>query len=231
MSDYKCIFFDLDHTLWDYETNSDETLSELFLAYQLPEIGISDCSSFQKQFKKVNLELWDLYDRGIIDSQVIRQERFKKILHHFSIADEKLCSDLSIEYLNTCPKKATLIPHAIQTLEYLTSKYAMTVVTNGFEEIQNIKLTSGNLHRFFDHIITSQKAGHKKPSREIFEYAMHVNGVKADEVIMIGDNLITDIGGAMGASIDAVFFNPEGIKHDVSVKHDIRSLAELQIIL
>lgn len=231
MKAYKCIFFDLDHTLWDYETNSCETLDELFRFYNLANSGISDCSSFQQQFKKINLYLWNLYDNGMIDSEVIRKERFKMILEHFNIVDEKLCLNLSTDYLNTCPKKGTLVPNALETLDYLAGKYSMTVVTNGFEEIQNIKLSSGNLHRFFDHVVTSQKAGHKKPSREIFEFAMKANSIESHEAIMIGDNLVTDIGGAINASIDSVFYNPALIGHNVNVKHEINNLVELQNIL
>lgn len=231
MKPYKVIFFDLDHTLWDYESNSCETLQELFDHYDLKTNGVVDCKTFQQQFKKVNTELWELYDRGLITSEVIRKERFKKILSHFSINDESLCEKLSVDYLYACPKKAGLIPYAIETLDYLSSNYAMTVVTNGFEEIQNLKLAAGNLHRYFDHIVTSQKAGAKKPSRQIFEYAMKAHNVKANEVAMIGDNLITDIGGALNASIDTIYFNPERIPHDVEVKHEISCLSDLRNIL
>jgi YjjG family noncanonical pyrimidine nucleotidase len=231
MRPYKCIFFDLDHTLWDYDTNSCSTLRELYSAFGLQTLGITDCDSFEQQFKKVNLQLWDLYDRGLIGSEVIRRERFKQILQHFNINDEKLCIDLSAEYMQSCPRKGTLLPYALETLNYLSDRYSMTVVTNGFEEVQHIKLTAGNLHRFFTHIVTSQKAGYKKPSREIFDYAMKANNVLPNEVIMIGDNLVTDIGGARNAAIDTVFFNPERVAHDVAVKHEISSLAELQNIL
>lgn len=231
MKHYKCIFFDLDHTLWDYETNSCDTLQELFNNYGLADCGVTDCTSFQQQFRKINIELWDLYDRGVITNDIIRAQRFKRILEHFNVFDEKLCNDLSVDYLNECPKRAKLMPHAIETLEYLADHYEMTVVTNGFEEIQNVKLTAGNLHGFFNHVITSQKAGHRKPSREIFEYAMKVNGIQSHEAVMIGDNLITDIGGARNAQIDPIFFNPDKIVHKSDVKHEITSLAELQDIL
>jgi putative hydrolase of the HAD superfamily len=107
----------------------------------------------------------------------------------------------------------------------------MTIVTNGFDEIQTLKMTAGNLHRYFDHIVTSQKAGHRKPAKGIFEYAMKINNASADEVVMIGDNLVTDIGGAINASIDTIFFNPEKINHGVNVKHEIGCLSELQKIL
>ena len=228
---YKCIFFDLDHTLWDYETNSCDTLGEIYSNYRLFDLGVDDIQRFQERFRTVNTSLWDLYDRGLINSEVIRKERFKQILAHFSIVDERLCEDISVEYLYSCPKKANLVPRALETLEYLSVHYAMTVVTNGFEEIQNVKLTAGNIHRFFDHVVTSQKAGYKKPSPGIFEYAMQANGVKREEVIMIGDNLLTDIAGALNSSIDAVFYNPAKITHGVEVKHEINCLSELQRIL
>jgi putative hydrolase of the HAD superfamily len=231
MKPYKCIFFDLDHTLWDYEVNSCDTLGELYVSYDLNAQGVYNLDTFKQQFKKVNTQLWDLYDRGMINNEVIRKERFKQILEYFDIRNEKLCQDLSVDYLHLCPQKSTLIPHALETLQYLANHYSMTVVTNGFDEIQNVKLTAGNLHSFFAHIVTSQKAGHKKPSREIFDYAMEANGVKCNEVIMIGDNLLTDIAGAQNASIDTVFFNPEKVGHTVKVKHEVTSLAELQKIL
>lgn len=231
MKPYKVIFFDLDHTLWDYEVNSCETLQELFDAHGLNAKGVCDCETFQQQFRIVNTDLWEKYDTGKITSDVIRKERFKRILGHFDIEDQELCEKLSEEYLFSCPKKSALIPFAEETLNYLADHYDMTVVTNGFEEIQNLKLTAGNLHRYFDHIITSQKAGARKPAKEIFEFAMRENNVRHHEVVMIGDNLITDIGGALNASIDTIYFNPEKIRHDVNVKYEISCLSELQNIL
>lgn len=228
---YRCIFFDLDHTLWDYETNARETLADLYVAFNLKSKGIKDADSFYHQFRKVNLALWDLYDRDLIDQDYIRKERFLQILDHFLIVDGSLSEDLSIKYLKQCPKKANLIPHALEVLSYLSDRYQLTLVTNGFEEIQHAKLASGNLRRFFKHIITSQKAGHRKPSREIFDYAMAVNEINCSDAVMIGDNLITDIGGARGASIDTIFYNPDKISHNVSVSHEISCLSELKEIL
>jgi len=228
---YKGVFFDLDHTLWDYETNSRETLNELYEQFNLQARGVTTLAAFQDKFKEVNTRLWELFDKGLIGSDVIRKERFKQILEPFQAYDEKLSENLSIDYLHSCPMKGNLMPHAIEVLDYLVDKYPLTVVTNGFEEIQNLKLTAGNLHRYFGHIVTSQKAGHRKPSREIFDYALRRNSIAHHEAIMIGDNLITDIAGAINASIDAVFFNPEQTGHEVSVHHEITSLAELRQIL
>ena len=224
---YKCIFFDLDHTLWDYETNSKETLQELFLAYSLANKGITDFESFHREFRRVNAELWVLYDAGKIGSEVIRAERFKQILEVFKAFDEKLCAEISHEYLYTCPKKGNLMPNAVSTLEYLSGKYKMSIITNGFEEIQNLKLTAGKLHKYFDHVITSQHAGFKKPSRKIFDYTLTKHSILCDQAVMIGDNLVTDIGGARQASIDSVYFNHDKISHDSEIHVEIHNLSEL----
>jgi YjjG family noncanonical pyrimidine nucleotidase len=224
---YACIFFDLDHTLWDYETNSKETLAELFTAYALADKGVTDGESFLREFKRVNAELWVLYDAGKIGSEIIRAERFKQILQAFQAYDDTLCRELSHEYLYTCPKKGNLMPHAIETLTYLSGKYKLSIITNGFEEIQNTKLSAGNLHGYFDHVVTSQQAGFKKPSKEIFEYTLGKNNIKPHQAVMIGDNLVTDIGGARQATIDSVFFNFEQIKHDAEIHVEINSLHQL----
>lgn len=229
---YTTLFFDLDHTLWDYEQNSRDTLGELYVQYDLVSKGVYDVSPFQDEFRKVNTDLWYLYDRELIDSETIRKERFKRILEHFNAYEEKLSQDLSHDYLDQCPRKKNLMPHAIEILTYLKSrKYNLTVITNGFEEIQHMKLTSANLHGYFDHIITSQKAGHRKPSREIFEFALRNHGIGCHEAIMIGDNLITDIGGSRNASIDNVFYNSESIVHQGTPDYEIQCLSELNKFL
>ena len=228
---YKCIFFDLDHTLWDYETNSAETLLELYSGYSLLSKGVPTYQDFLNHFKKVNTDLWSLYDRGLIDSEFIRKERFKRILEPFNAYEPTISENISRDYLDICPRKGQLMPYATEILNYLKQYYRLAVITNGFEEIQHMKLTAGNLHPYFDHIITSQKAGYKKPSREIFDCALQLNGITNMEAVMVGDNLITDIGGARNASIDAVFFNSEEVVHNESLHFEIRSLDELRTIL
>jgi putative hydrolase of the HAD superfamily len=123
------------------------------------------------------------------------------------------------------------MPHAIDVLNYLAPRYRLTIITNGFDEIQHLKLQSGNLTSYFDHIVTSQKAGHRKPDKRIFDFALENNNIKCHEAIMIGDNLITDIGGARNAGIANVFFNSEKIAHEDRPDHEIERLIELQAII
>jgi putative hydrolase of the HAD superfamily len=172
-----------------------------------------------------------LYDHGKISSEVIRQERFKQILSAFQVMDAALVETLSVEYLHHSPRKGGLVPHTTEVLTYLSKKYSLTVITNGFEDIQFLKLASGNLTGFFNHVVTSQKAGFKKPAREIFDYALSLNNIKPHQAIMIGDNLLTDIAGARNAGVDVIYFNPEGVPSEAEVTHEIRSLAELYALL
>jgi len=224
---YSTIFFDLDHTLWDYDASAHETLQDLYEQYGLRERGIHRFDDFHQQFKVVNRELWHLYDHGKIDSDAIRKERFKQILERLKVFDETLSINLSEDYLHICPRKGYLMPGALEALQYLVKQYSLTVITNGFEDIQRIKMEAASITSYFDHIITSQKAGYKKPAREIFVFALGENRIGSDQAIMIGDNLLTDIAGAKNASIDAIFFNPDKVEHSVTVKHEITHLDEL----
>lgn len=228
---YKTVFFDLDHTLWDFETNSRETLEELYDSHDLQKKGVTSLTAFHEIFAEVNSDLWSQYDKGLIKAEVIRAERFKRILAPFEITDEELIAKLSHEYLYSCPRKGALLPGAIDTLNYLNEKYALSLITNGFDEVQHMKLASGKIAHYFKHVVTSQQAGHKKPSREIFDYALGLHQHEASEAVMIGDNLETDIAGALNASVDAVFYNPNAINHDQNPHHEINNLNELQLIL
>src|SRR4051812_46142955 len=187
MKSYKCILFDLDHTLWDYETNSEVTLRALFSQFGLQQRGITSFKFFFETFTRVNTGLWDLHDRGLIGQDVIRLERFHKVFTEAGLDDYRLSLEFSAEYLRELPKKSILLPFAKETLDYLAAKYPMVIVTNGFDEIQGTKLTSGGIRHHFKNIVTSQRAGKKKPAKEIFLFALGEAGHACADAIMIGD--------------------------------------------
>lgn len=231
MKSYRSILFDLDHTLWDYETNSTETLHELYHDHKLVEVGIPTIDDFLKKFVSINTHLWTLYDTGQIHRDVIRYERFHKIMLEMGIDNYDLSLKLSNEYVDKSPKKGTLMPNAIEILDYLHPRYPMTIVTNGFDEIQSTKLASSGITSYFKSIVTSARAGHKKPAKEIFEFALAESGFESHETVMIGDNLLTDIGGARNASLDTVFYNPNKVSHQEQTHYEIHDLKELKDIL
>jgi YjjG family noncanonical pyrimidine nucleotidase len=232
VKEYKCILFDLDHTLWDYETNSSAALLQLYAKYELESLGAAPCDQFIKNFTKINTELWDKHDRNEITREVLRYDRFDLVFKAAGLDHRDLSLKFSEEYLTESPKGKNLVPHAKDLLDYLKEKgYSLYIVTNGFEEIQGTKIASGGITHYFDGIVTSARAGSKKPDKGIFEFVMKESGFKPVESIMIGDNLLTDIAGARNASIDHVFYNPTKVLHEDKVTYEITSLKDLFTIL
>ncbi|MCS6968242.1 MAG: YjjG family noncanonical pyrimidine nucleotidase [Cytophagales bacterium] len=227
MPAYLHIFFDLDHTLWDFERNSSETLAELYEHYQLHQYGSFSVQEFTQTFHQVNQRLWSLYNRNIIDQHTLRHERFRYIweaLGAFGLPPSGLAED----YSAICPTKPHLLPHARETLDYLTTRYRLHIITNGFHDIQQIKIRSAGIAHYFETVTTSQNAGAKKPQQAIFHYALARIGAAARQAIMVGDNLETDITGAKSSGLDAIFYNPGQIAHQEQVTLEIRCLSELQ---
>ncbi len=231
MKAYAHIFFDLDHTLWDFNRNSRETLEELFEIYSLKNYGITIFEDFVATYRVVNDRMWDQYRKGLITKEKLRATRFYQTLLAFEIDHPELAEEIDREYISRSPHKTHLFPHALDVLGYLTERYQLHIITNGFTEVQDIKLTKSGLKPFFTHRITSEAAGVNKPDPQIFRYALKEAGAKRKESLMIGDNLQVDIVGARRVGLDQVFFNPDRVPHEEKVTFEISSLEQLRQIL
>jgi putative hydrolase of the HAD superfamily len=228
---YKHLFFDLDHTLWDFETNAKETLQTLHSLHALHERGIDDFDLFFSRYSHHNEKLWDRYTKGYIKQDELRWKRVWLALLDFKIADEKLAREIAVQFLEHLPNRKNLFPHTTEILEYLTQKnYVLHLITNGFDTIQHSKLKFSNLTAYFKEVITSERAGSLKPNKEIFEFALQLTNANVEESIMIGDNIEADIKGAMGAGLDTVFVNHLRIKTEVQPTYTIYHLKELEEI-
>mgnify|MGYP000106080760 CR=1 FL=1 len=168
---YKHIFFDLDRTLWDFEKNSHEVLNDLYFKYNLLSRGIVSVEDFIKRYKVNNEKLWDLYRQNKIEKEKLRDERFRVTLEEYNIHDDKLASQIGLDYIEQCPLKTNLFPFVHSTLSFLKDRYELHIITNGFEEVQFKKLKNNNLLDYFNQVITSEQVGYKKPSKEIFNYS------------------------------------------------------------
>jgi len=228
---YKHILFDLDHTLWDFEKNSTEALLEVYDHFQLSRHNKFTAVEFILKFKEVNASLWDQYNLNKIEKEYLRNERFKLTLEGLGIQENEIPPEIGEIYIQLCPVKPHVIPHSFEVLDYLKPKYKLHIITNGFDDVQDIKLSHSKLKNYFDFIFTSERAGHKKPSKEMFEKAIEWLGADPEECIMIGDNPVTDIQGAINASLDVIYFNPGNLPHSLPVTYEIRSLIELKNIL
>jgi putative hydrolase of the HAD superfamily len=205
---YKHIFFDLDRTLWDFDSSSEMAFSEIFDKYNLFGKGIESVKTFQKAYNIHNEELWELYRVGKIEKENLRNLRFHLTLADFGIVDHELASNIGDDYLAISPLKVSLFPNALEILAYLQSKYTLHLITNGFSEVQFIKLKASGLDKYFNEVITSEDAGVKKPDVRIFEYSLQKTGAEVHESLMVGDDPEVDVKGAQNAGIDAVLFDP-----------------------
>jgi len=227
----KHIFFDLDRTLWDFETNSHSTLEELFSVFNLKGKGIPNADEFICIYKAHNEKLWRLYRVGKISQKYLRRERFQRALSDFRIQDSVLAEQIGEQYISICPKKNQLFPYSIEVLDYLSKKYKLHIITNGFHKVQHVKLKHANLTKYFDAIITSEKVGVMKPNPKIFEFALETANAKSSESVYVGDDLKVDILGCQNCRIDGIYFNPNSEKHTEKVAFEISCLSQLKAIL
>ena len=227
---YRHLFFDLDHTLWDFEKNSEATMRRLFETYGLGEKCTTDFDTLFAAFNLHNDKLWDRYRKGYIRREELRWKRMWLMLLDFKIADTPLAHELGMAYIELLPTQTLLTPHSAEVLAYCKDKYRLHLITNGFEGTQKLKLHHSGIGHYFDLLITSEKSNCLKPQRAIFDYALSASGARVEESIMIGDALDIDIAGAINAGWDQVYYNPKGQPHTSAPTFEIRDMAELMNI-
>lgn len=206
---YKDLFFDLDHTLWDFERNSRQTLQEAFERFGLEEILNTGFNQFLSVYEEINFQLWERYRAGEISREFLRNHRFKNVFAKWGVFDEFICQAVSEYYLIHSPQKVGLIEGTKEVLEYLQSHYRLHIITNGFNEVQFTKLKYSGLTPYFNEIITSENAGVNKPHSDIFRHAVNITSANPANSLMIGDHWDADIRGAAVFGMDQVWYNPE----------------------
>jgi len=228
---YADLFFDLDHTLWDFEANSKNVLEVLFLQHKLVDHVNVDFNKFYQSYSYHNKRLWDRYHHGFILQEDLKWKRMWHTLLEFKLGDEKLAKELSAKYLDLLPQQKELFPYTIEILEYLVTKnYKLHLITNGFQKTQIAKITNAGIAKYFIEVITSESANSLKPKKEIFEYAVSKCATQCCNSIMLGDNLDADIMGAMNAGMDTVFVNHLNEETLLKPTYTVHHLKELEDI-
>lgn len=228
---YKHIFFDLDHTLWDFDKNAEETLYELFHKHELKGLGLNSADIFIETYTRNNHELWANYHLGRISKDQLRETRFKKTFIELGFSPDIIPSAFEDDYLRICPTKTNLFPQAIEILNYLHKRYHLHLISNGFKESTEIKISNTGLDVYFKTIVISEVVGINKPDKAIFEYAINGAGALKHESLMIGDSLEADVRGAMSFGMDAIYFNPGKKEKPSDVRRQINHLEELMEML
>jgi len=199
------IFFDLDETLWDFAANSKATQRELFSKYRLNRF-CSDFEAYERSYHVMNDLLWEDYRNDLISKEKLRWYRFFLTLKEFGEENESLARELDQYYVRESPLKTKLVHGARNLLSYLVSKYKLHIITNGFTEVQYLKLKQSKLIDYFETITTSEQAGALKPHIGIFEFALQKAGALPEESLMIGDSWKVDILGAKRAGMQYLYF-------------------------
>ncbi len=223
----KAIFFDLDHTLWDFEKNSAIAFQAIIEKYS---IGVSH-AEFNRHYSPVNAKYWKLYRDGEISQQELRYGRLRDTFNLLGFeANDNLLNIVSEEYINLLPVNSHLHEGAIEILEYLKPKYSLHIITNGPDAVQELKLKNANIEHYFETITNSELAGCKKPHAGIFEYALKAANAEKTSSVMIGDCIEADVQGALDCGLDAIFFNEHGYEAHASIKQ-VNHLLDLKNIL
>ncbi len=198
------IFFDLDHTLWDFERNSALTYRKIFELHGME----LDLEVFLGIYVPANLRFWKMYREGRITKQALRRRRLQEVFGEMGLrvdtATVDRLADAYIEYLST---HTHLVPYSREILEYLGGRYRLHIITNGFEEVQFRKLKNSGIASFFTEVINSERAGVKKPHPAIFRLALRLAGAQPGNCVMIGDNLEADILGARAVGLQTLHYN------------------------
>lgn len=221
----KHLFFDLDHTLWDFEKNSEECLLEIYTFYgQIIPDEIS-FDRFYSVFSELNHKMWHLLDTKQITHEYLRKARFQDTFLTFGwVITDEFSLEINEMFLKLLPSKGHLIAGAKEILEQLYGKYGLHLISNGFYDIQKRKMESGGILHYFEHIITNDVAKANKPDPAIFNYALNLAQTTQYECLMIGDNIIADIEGATNAGIKAIHYDQNG---DSNATFKINKLEEL----
>lgn len=216
------IFFDLDRTLWDYDRNVKEALFELH-AEHLSQRVPSDAETFHRVFLFENGKLWEDFTANKINKDYLRAHRFLYTLRRLGLPDPKLALHLEDRYMETTPAKTHLLPGVHEVLTELSTRYALHILTNGFEDAQRFKLQNSGIDGYFDQIITSDAARSTKPNKAIFVYSEKKAATLPKHCLMIGDDWNVDVLGARKAGWQAIHVHPDA---EAGVR-DLRELTDM----
>ncbi|NDV59301.1 YjjG family noncanonical pyrimidine nucleotidase [Bacteroides sp. 519] len=226
---YKNIFFDLDDTLWAFSENSRDSFEEMYNKYNFDRY-FDSFAHYYSLYEVRNLELWELYGHNEITKEQLNQMRFSHPLQQVGVNNPLLVKTFMDNYFAVVPTKEKLMPNTKEVLEYLNPKYNLYILSNGFRELQSLKMQSSGIGGYFKKIILSEDIGIMKPYPEIFHFALSATQSELRDSIMIGDNYVNDVQGAKGVGMDNVYYNIEnrtGIPHDTTVIYDLKELKEI----
>ncbi|MEJ6792915.1 MAG: YjjG family noncanonical pyrimidine nucleotidase [Lacinutrix sp.] len=214
------VFFDLDHTLWDFDKNSALTFDIIFKKNNI----VLDTERFSKIYQPINLKYWKLYRDEKVSKSNLRYGRLKEAFDALNmVVEDHVINQLAIDYIDYLTTYNHVFDGTIEILDYLKPKYKLHIITNGFKEVQQTKLDKSNIAHYFETVTSSEAVGVKKPNPKVFNHALSLANIRKENAIMIGDNYEADILGALNIGLDAICFN----YHNVVLENEIKAVKHL----
>lgn len=227
MNNITDIFFDLDHTLWDFEKNSALTFKKILAESNIPV----DSDRFLEIYVPINLEYWRLFREDKISKSELRYQRLSKTFAQLEVAvSDEMIDHLSEQYIRYLSTFNYLFEYTEELLENLQKDYKLHIITNGFREVQRKKIKASGIYNYFKHIVDSESVDVKKPNPKIFSYALELANVAPENALMIGDSFEADIKGALALNMHAIHVDFDK-KHDHSLCPIVYHLTEIEKIL
>jgi YjjG family noncanonical pyrimidine nucleotidase len=228
---YKNLFFDLDDTLWAFSQNARDTFEEMYQKYGYDRF-FQSFQHFYTLYQRRNVELWEEYGNGQVTKEELNRQRFLYPLEAVGAGDATLAKNFSDDFFSVIPTKSKLMPHAREVLEYLSTRYNLYILSNGFQELQCHKMRSADIDHYFKKVVLSDDIGVLKPWPEIFHFALSTTQSGLRDSLMVGDSWENDITGARGVGMHQAFYDVTG-KTELPFQptYHIRNLKELMQIL
>lgn len=220
----KDIFFDLDHTLWDFDKNSMLAFKRVFKKFKIT----IEFHAFLKIYEPINVEYWKKYREDKVSKENLRRGRLIDSFNFFDLiyTTEKI-DEIADAYIQELPFDNHLFEGALEILDYLILKYRLHIITNGFEEVQHKKLKNSGIDHYFSTVTTSEEVGLKKPNPKVFLTALNKANSLPTQSVMIGDSLEADILGANNIGMQTIFYNYRNESISKKIK-SIDSLLEIK---
>lgn len=214
------VFFDLDHTLWDFDKNSALTFEIIFKKNNV----VIDLERFLEVYQPINLKYWKLYRDEKVSKSKLRYGRLNESFNALNmVIKDTVIEQISIDYIDYLTTHNHVFDGTIEILEYLKPKYKLHIITNGFKEVQQTKLDKSKISQYFETVTSSEAVGVKKPNPRVFNHALALANIPKENAIMIGDNYEADILGALNSGLDAICYN----YHNLDLKNEIKQVKHL----
>lgn len=224
---YKVILLDADGTILDFQKTEEVAFKQVLEKYK-----IEYTPNIFEIYKHINSKLWIDLEKGIIEKNVLKYERFKLFFEAINVVGSG--EEAGKHFIEGLKKGNFLLDGAVSLCQKLYAKYKVIILTNGITDVQISRIGKSEISNLYHELVISGEVGFSKPDPRIFEYALQkVGHMDKSSVLMVGDSCSADIIGGINFGIDTCYMNlrDERLPDDVEATYTVTSLKMLEDLL